>query len=251
MKKSFSLSLLSVFTVALLTACGGGGGGSSNVATPIVTSPTTNTGTGTNTSTTDSTIAGTKITLNASNRVKVNETSSSATTDINTVVVDGTSIQLYPTGISSNTLSMIDSQSTRKGGSSNLTYTRYGYIKNGTSDPILFAQGELTKDMPTTGSAIYTGKAIHVSNGTETFKDVVFDVNFANKQISGQIRPEGSSVADVALSATINGNEFAGKTSGTNGFTTTGKFYGTNAAEIGGVYRNATGNISGAFGAKK
>lgn len=276
MKKSALLGLS--LATALLTACGGGGGssnptpmvnnGNTNTSntntgntnsgnqnpkptTPtIIDTTTANNGTQTNNKT-DTTIAGTKLNLSqANNRVSSSQVTT-ATPNINVVVVNGQQIKFIPengVNIVSNTINISDANSTRIGGGSrNLQYTRYGYVKQG-QDSFLFAQGQKTATMPTTGQAIYTGKAAHIHNGEVKLKDAEFDVNYANKQISGQIRDEGTRNTIAALSAKIDGNTFSG-TVGT--FSTNGHFYGPNAAEMGGVYKNAIGNISGAFGAKK
>lgn len=131
----------------------------------------------------------------------------------------------------------------RVGGSSNLAYTRYGYIREGVDGtPHLFAQGVTTTNMPTTGTATYTGSAAHLQNGQIGLVDARFNVNYGTKNLTG-------TVGTTALSATITGNTFSGTHA--NGISTTGRFYGNNAAELGGTYRNANGSVAGAYGAKK
>lgn len=265
---------LTILSTAILTACGGGGG--SSPATPMVNSGGSsnssanvgNVSNGSNTSSpsnntntkVDTSIAGNQINLNNANKHTIGTvTKTTATSDKNIVVVNGQSITFTPAGISSGKTYNIQNSTingvtlTRVGGGDRqLQYTRYGYVKEGSSSPFLFAQGHLTSDMPKTGKAIYTGNSAHVQNGAVSVKDVVFDVNYATGVISGEIRPEGKLTTDLALSAKISGNSFSGSVgTGLNKVTTTGQFYGPKAAEMGGVYKNEHGNISGAFGAKK
>lgn len=261
MKKSLFLSLTLISTV-LLTACGGGGG--SNNPTPMVnngntnsgnqnpkpTTPaiigttTTNNGSQTNSDKLNTSIQGNQLNLNnaTANRANNVATATSATTDKNIVVVNGQKITFMPAGFNTPKIEMVANNTHRVGGGSNLQYTRYGYLREGSNAPVLFAQGNLAEKMPTTGKATYKGSSAHVHNGKVELKDATFNVDFSAKKLTGTI---GS---DTNLSATINGNSF----SGTQGiYTTNGKFYGPNAEELGGVYKNHTGNISGAFGAKK
>lgn len=261
MKKSALLGLS--LATALLTACGGGGGssnptpmvnnngggGNNNGGTTVI-STTTNNNAQTNIDKLDTTIQGNLLNLNDATTKRANNsaTATAATTNKNIVVVNGQKLTFMQTGIGGNTINMNANNMARTGGSSNLQYTRYGYLREGSNAPVLFAQGNLAEKMPTTGQFIYTGKAAHIQNGEVKIKDAEFDVNYANKQISGQIRDEGTRNTIAILSAEIDGNKFNG-TVGT--FTTTGHFYGPNAEEMGGVYKNTTGNISGAFGAKK
>lgn len=281
MKKSLFLGL-TLASTALLTACGGSGSssGSSN-PTPLITNSnsnsgntnisntnnssannpsvgsTTNNNTQSNTNQTDTTISGTKITLRqVNNRVQSSE-ATTATPDKNIVVVNGQKITFIPqnsgVNITSNTINITDSSSVRMGSGSNLQYTRYGYVKEG-QNSFLFAQGQKTADMPTSGEATYNGNATHIRNGEVKLYVAEFKVNYANKQLSGQIRDSTNTANPTVanLSATINGNTFSGISgSGVSTFTTTGNFYGPNAAEMGGTYKNSIGNISGAFGAKK
>lgn len=249
---------LTILSTAILTACGGGGG--SSPATPMVNSGTpggsssspVDVGNSNNTNTKmDATIAGNQISLNNTKNT-VNLTKTTATSDKNIVVVNGQNITFMPANTTGAIITINSPNLTRIGGGSQLQYTRYGYVKEGSNSPFLFAQGHLTSDMPKTGSAIYQGNAAHVENGMVNIKDVTFDVNYAKGEISGQVRPQGKATTDVILSAKISGNSFSGSVgTGLNKVTTTGQFYGPQAAEMGGVYQNERGNMSGAFGAKK
>lgn len=258
MKKSALLGLS--LATALLTACGGGGGssnptpmvnnngsggnsGNNNGGTTVV-GTTTNNNAQTNTDKLDTTIQGNLLNLNNATAKRANNsaTTTAATTDKNIVVVNGQKLTFMQTGISSNAINMDATNMARTGGSSNLQYTRYGYLREGSNAPVLFAQGNLAEKMPTSGEATYTGQSAHVHNGNVELRNAKFSVNYAAKTVTGKIG------TDINLSAKINGNTFSGQQ---GIYTTDGKFYGPNAEEMGGVYKNTTGNISGAFGAKK
>lgn len=249
--------------IALLTACGGGG---SSGSTTITNSPTPIPNANNNTNNTNNTavlpdanktgIHGNIMTVGVGNIASTN-TATAKTNEINKVIINGQTLDFTPnfTGLnlSTNTLTILDSKINSQvisrvgGGDRQLSYARYGYIKDGINGtPHLFAQGEVTTNMPTTGTATYTGNAAHVTSTNVSLLGARFKVNYGNKTISGVIDSKGSPV--VNLSGTINGNTF----SGTNqDISTQGYFYGNNAAELGGTYRNTNGSISGAYGAKK
>lgn len=278
--KKLSL-MLTVLSAAILTACGGGGGSSSptpmvnsgasgsssssnasNVDVSKVSNSGSSSSSSSNTSNTkvDTGISGNIIQLKDANKYTTGAaTKTTATSDKDIVVVNGQAITYTPSFMSSGKTFNINNSSINGvtisrvgGGDKQLQYTRYGYVKEGSNAPFLFAQGQLTADMPKTGSAIYQGNAAHVENGKVSIKDATFNVDYATGAISGQVRPQGKVTTDVILSAKISGNSFSGSVgTGLNKVTTTGQFYGPQAAEMGGVYQNERGNISGAFGAKK
>lgn len=237
--KKFILPLAGLAALGL-SACGGSsGGGTASTPTPIPTAPTTTPQTPTSSS--DSGIQGNIMKVANSRAGVVSKTA--ATTTVNKVVIDGQAVDFIPSGFTVGKLNMRAGNMDRIGGSSNLAYTRYGYIREGVGGtPYLFAQGVVTNNMPTTGTATYTGQAAHLQNGQVDLVDARFNVNYGTKNLTG-------TVGTTALSATISGNSFAGTHA--NGITTTGRFYGNNAAELGGTYSNANGSVAGAYGAKK
>ena len=102
--------------------------------------------------------------------------------------------------------------------------------------------------MPTTGSAQYNGLSVHLPrNGSPINGTSQFRVDFANKTVTGTVTPDGH--AAIGLNAAINGNTFSG-TSANGSVNTSGGFYGSQAAEMAGVY-SESGQFSGAFGATK
>lgn len=142
-----------------------------------------------------------------------------------------------------------------------LSYSRFGTyfgpnksdaeITNGaraTQTNDVFSMGQVTTNMPTTGTAVYNGLSLGSRTG-DVYGDGTsrFNVNFGAKTISGTV---SNSAYSADLRGTINGAAFSGAHNGVN---MSGNFYGPNAAELGGVY-NGTSNgrsVVGSFGATK
>lgn len=222
--------------LAVLTACSSGGSSTSltNIQTttprPAPTTPTVNTQ-----------IQGTAIAIN--NGVAGSNTNTVATSDINKVIINGKTIDFIPAGFSTSQINMTSSNINRVGGA--LDSMRYGYIKDGNATPQLFVQGLATNNMPTSSVARYAGHAVNVNNGAVSTAPANFTVDFGRKTVNGTIGTRDA----INLSGTITGNSFRGTT--TDGYSTQGQFYGDNASELGGAYRNTAGTVSGAYGAKK
>ena len=128
-----------------------------------------------------------------------------------------------------------------------------------------------TSQMPTTGSALYTGTAYGVmqvtpTGGGQTYVSALtapisLTANFAAATMTGSITPisyqladglttAGTTVQTIALAGTITGAGFAGTaTYNTATGTFGGGFYGPNAKEIAGTF--TVGTAVGAFGAHK
>lgn len=158
--------------------------------------------------------------------------------------------------IDDKTYNLSDSNSSKVTSSSYVTYGLSSTAATPT-DVIALAQGHQTpaSQVPTTGTVTYTGKAYHW-NTTDTAlptnpKTASFDVDFANKTISGTITDAATTLA--SLSGKIDGNAFASENTAT--IKMKGHFYGPKAEELAGVYQGtATGgstNFKGSFGAKK
>lgn len=140
----------------------------------------------------------------------------------------------------------LDSRNLRTG--SRFDNLSYGYLTQNNTTPTLFVQGNVSSSVPVRGQATYRGNAVHVrANGSNPVVQVVpatFNVDFANKTLTGKIQASNA----LDLSATISGNRFSGTK---DNVATQGYFYGTDASELGGVYHNDDGSLSGAYGAKK
>lgn len=231
---------LPIVTCLTLSACGGSGGGTSHIVaqTPQPT-PTIATN-----------VQGNLITLN--NRGAREQSGlTNSTTHINKIAINGKTLDFLPSSCTAASCNTTINNVRIVGGSSALSKTRYGYIREGNGTPYLFAQGELSPNPPTdTKSDItYLGNAVQVSSigGSTRIEEAAarFVVNFDKKTITGTIETPQT----VNLSGTISGNRFSGTS--TQGYHTTGYFYGDNAGELGGVYHHNTYAVSGAFGAKK
>lgn len=187
--------------------------------------------------------------------------------DRNEIVVDGKSITLIPAHLPASEFHRVtnDYDGFHRLVSGNfLSYSRFGYVENKDEDPRFFSLGAITMNMPTTGTAKYTGKIIESGDHKHGTDDNDFwshnkgtftaDVDFAAKTISANLINLGKGENETrGFTAKINGAEFLG-TSGSGGIKgVAGKFYGDNAAEIGGVYRGETDKdlMIGSFGGKK
>lgn len=244
---------LGIALVSLMLIACGGGGGESTIVSPTTTTgnqATTNTNTNTSTNVNTGTIGGnlgakkptttTPTTLNTAIQgvtAQVNTTGTSgmggstATPDINTIVIGGKNIAL---------------DSNLKSGTT-LTNARYGYFTQQGTTPTLIAQGFAATEVPTTDKATYRGSAVHVVTGDTPSSQVAsasFTADFDKKTLTGTIR----TATPITLGATIAGNRFSGTV---GNFSTSGYFYGAEAEELGGIYKNSNGTISGAYGAKK
>ena len=176
--------------------------------------------------------------------------------------------------------------------SADLDYTRFGYWlryqpTEGLWQASAFTGGFVTpvSDIPTSGSAIYTGAATGIFNDqaicncvtgfvSQFNGDVSLTANFGQLTINGSITnisltslsyPPGPT-NDIGFTATIDraNNLFSGTTSvtsepgGVYAFGPTasgiinGRFYGPNAAEVGAVFNltEGTRRLIGSFGAK-
>ncbi|MDK4697344.1 CAP domain-containing protein [Kingella negevensis] len=165
---------------------------------------------------------------------------------LTSLLVDGVSI---PLNIQSGQWQNF-SGNNHSGTVSGYTYTRFGVVKNNDVNRYqTFYQGTPTANMPQTGSATYVGQAVVVSGQkTNTQAAAQFNANFQSKSLTGTIRSSGQTI--INLKAGITGNTFHSDAGAD--VETHGGFFGNNAAELAGDFREqkANGKI-GAFGAKK
>ena len=112
--------------------------------------------------------------------------------------------------------------------------------------------------VPVSGKATYSGLGLakigETSNSPFVAGTSSFDVDFGEKTIVGTVT-EYQARNGVSLAGQINGNAFSGIK---NGVEMRGYFYGSNAAELGGVFKGTTTingiadtPVMGSFGAKK
>lgn len=137
---------------------------------------------------------------------------------------------------------------------------RFG-IANVGSDSHLFVQGYLTPTdgvqvgrngehypMPREGKVLYEkGYALYGKDGSYQQLTAEVEANFSDKKIGVKLK-EGDT-EKLAFNGVIEGNSFSGKT---NGVESKGAFYGSRAAEVGGVFYQTEGadkGKNGVFGA--
>lgn len=232
-----------------LSACGSSGGGGVDVSN----GGGFNNGRGSannnqGTAVPAATVSGRLLNLNQDGTQRSNA-AAPATSDINKITINGTTVDILPAGIHSGGLVELNADTMQRAVGGNLSYARWGYLKDSRMvGGHLVAQGQETAQMPATGTARYSGLAVHIARGgTPVQGTSQFTVDYGAKTVSGSITPQGG--AAIGLNAAISGNRFEGYSS--NGEVhTAGGFYGANAAEMAGVY-GSSGRFSGAFGAAK
>ena len=135
--------------------------------------------------------------------------------------------------------------------SGNRYASRFGYFNEGNNDYI-FSLGERTTNMPTSGSASYSGEGIVGRAANAETATAKITADFGQKTVKGELTQTPSDHSTftfnpVSFNATINGNSF----SGDGAVKSNGNFYGNNAAEVGGIFHDTTQNLYGSFGAKR
>ena len=254
----FSLTALAAFTLA---ACGSSGGGSSdNTAAASHDQKTQVTPSKTNLPTQNSTKANQTVTGSAfviseqDDKVQVKNVKFN-NANINQLEVDGQTITLTYPGIYAGSWQRINNTAVCCGKYANV---RMGVsLSNGpTEKDILFYNGAPTQNMPVTGLASYKGDSIILSDDIGDDSDAVagqssFDVDFGAKTLSGSIT--ANNVPTINISANISGNSFEGtakSTKLTDG-AVEGKFYGNDAAELGGLAKGNDNSWGAGFVGKK
>lgn len=256
MQKTAILPLLALAMIGL-TACGKSGSGThAPIALPNTKPDLTNTPIKPNTSD----IQGIKMSITKGKAGP--DTIITDSPSINQLTINGTIIDFIPDNFNTNLekIQKFTDKTARVSGNPFLKHTRYGYAHEGINgEAYLFAQGNATTNVPNSGTATYVGRAVEINKDNVARFDqrqqdisigiileAAFDVDFDKKILTGTVGP--SKNGRGLLQATISGNKFTGEH---NGLSTTGQFYGDDAAELGGTYRNADGRTVGAYGAKK
>ena len=183
------------------------------------------------------------------------------------ITVNGIDITLKREGISAGTFTRITQRDETTVVSGNyLSHMRFGsytdvnHNNNPNSNPAyVFALGSVTPqaDMPKSGKATYAGLALASPIGGGVYEEgtSTFNVDFGTKKLNGSVSVGRWN--PVSLTAKIDGNQFSGTS--TDGVKTSGRFYGPQAAEMGGVFNGevpapvggGTFKWIGSFGAKK
>lgn len=258
------LFTLTTFSLLVLTACGGGGSADNPNNSPVVVnSPTKQQGTF------DAQIFSNGVETfhewglsNSGNPLDLE-------LGLNVLNLEGRQLEIIPTNISGSMIETTEgSTGIRRTVGGNLSYARYGVISlNNEKKDYVFFQGIQSSTIPTTGTATYKGYAVAyrpadrlVSKGTSSF-----EVNFANKTLTGEINTEkfgNFKFTDGEIHHKANNfknGDFSFKNlNATNAIFGDGGFYGENAAEMAGSFVVRTQNsaiskndIYGTFGAKK
>lgn len=253
MKKS---TLAILLTSSLLAACGGSGG-SDNAQTSDPQNPSTPLPEQPNTPTPSSAYMG-KTYIVPVNSSAPTQTYNTTSNSIATLTANGQELAVQLPGIISGGFTQLTGNTTYNGKSYSrfiVSGTRYvnskfGYITEGQKDYI-FSHGAPTANMPASGRVEYDGDALIGKAGSVSVADADFVADFGQKTLTGSITRDSQSTFafnPIAINATISGNTFAAN----NGaITSSGYFYGNNAAEIGGVFSDSSQGIAGSFGARK
>lgn len=288
MKKSFALTALACASL-VLTACGSSGGslGSTTSSLPKTTSVIQQSiNSNTNQGQTSGNVQNTQNTQNIGNQNNTQQNSGTqnignqnsgnvpnslatgvfgqiAIVDIgnrgiNTTRQDVRSSkvsQISVNGKNYNLLEFYHPKYFQKGNFEDILYYGYGDDKNDkpTGREYAFYQGQLTKDMPTTGKATYLGDVIYVCQNCDDEilrGSANFQVDFGAKKLTGNLSDNG---VRLGVSAKINGNKFSGDHA--DGTRVDGAFFGDNASHLGGLFENKNvkeaGHVGGSFGASK
>lgn len=256
-----NMAKLSVTTLAclVLAACGGGGGGGSSQPTtnntPVVINPNPSTPPATN----DNSTGGVFMLSGEDDKtILVYKKLVSADKFEQQIVVDGKVVTIaFPGIVSRNGWTHLGTIHTC---CNKYRDVRFGHIVS--ADPsendYFFYNGNTTQVMPTGGIAKYNGDFIFDSEAeahadlenSELTGKAVFEVDFANKTVMGNLT--SPHVKPIEVRADISGNGFTGtarSASFQNTADLSGKFYGNNAKELGGVFADKEMTWSGAFGA--
>lgn len=127
--------------------------------------------------------------------------------------------------------------------------TRFGAV-TANNQTQLFYQGNQTLDyaIPKSGTANYQGTALVIKDGkTDTNIDSRFTANFGTRKLNGTLSQKNTTL--YTISADINGSGFASKKDAP--VQTQGAFFGQNAQELAGVFKDTKTDARGVYGAKK
>ncbi|MGV6987765.1 Slam-dependent surface lipoprotein [Testudinibacter sp. P80/BLE/0925] len=244
---------LTALCVAVLTACGGSGGGSGDNANSTVAINNGGTANPTNSNTNNAATAtvsgqvlvtsGDTYSAEASSKLQ-----SLSGTDLKAITVDGVTIQLEHSGIYAAGWSTFNLGSGAAQKSTIICCGTQQNVKIGAHDEgengaaYLFYTGNPTSEtqIPTRGSIRYQGHSLYLPYNENLDEDYYqgstnLVANFDSKSLSGELKND---VATIAIAADIVGNGFSGQATSsaeTASAELQGKFYGTNAQEIGGM----------------
>lgn len=130
-------------------------------------------------------------------------------------------------------------------------HSRFGVVTpQGANESHLYYQGQRTADVaiPKSGTATYNGTALIIKDGKVNPEvKSEFTANFGTRKLGGKLTQNNTTLYN--LSADINGGAFASKADAP--VQTQGAFFGQNAQELSGAFKDTKTNTKGVFGAKQ
>lgn len=123
----------------------------------------------------------------------------------------------------------------------------------------IYYNGNVSQNIPTSGKASYVGDVIIAGNDHRAFEEddylkgkSTFNVDFDAKSLNGQFS-DIQGLQPMQVQANLVGKGFNGSVNSSDlgKATLEGKFYGSNAKELGGLFSNDKSGWGGAFGATK
>lgn len=251
----------------VLSACGSSGGGSnSNESTPAnnqtqqnqSNTPTNNNVAQPNQQASSGTGAALVASDSTSLSIRRAEINGYNTTSIN---VDGTNVAIGFPGISAG--GWLNAKA--NGRDLKVCCGMYSDMRFGLTDSLddngsayVFYNGNPTRNMPTSGSASYSGQSIISANVPALDKEGFytgtsqFNVDFGNKKLNGSLGI--NNIQPVNINASISGNSFTGTATSSSlpsAGRVEGKFYGDQAKQLAGLAQANDNNWVAAFGAQK
>lgn len=285
MRNTFAKFTLTALAAFAISACGSGGGGNDNGSAPVnnqaqnqssnnsanaqqtnrPSQPSTNNQTQRPTQPSQPQVSGgtggALVISGSDNNMNVKQVV--VTGDLYTLNVDGKTITIGYPGVYSGGWSNVRTGSTDTNTqvccSRSYSDTRFGVVSSlsDNRNDYFFYNGNPTADMPTSGSASYTGQSI-ISADVDALSDDYhtgtskFNVDFGNKTLNGSL--DIANIQPVNVNATISGNSFAGTANSASlpsAARVEGKFYGNAAKELAGLAQGNDNSWGAAFGAQK
>ncbi len=251
----------------VLSACGSGGGGSNNNEATAANNQTqqnqSNPSAANNSAQPNQQASsGTGAALVASDSTSLSirrvELKGYNTTSIN---VDGTNVAIGFPGISAG--DWLNAKA--NGRDLKVCCGMYSDMRFGLTDSLddngnayVFYNGNPTRNMPTSGSASYSGQSIISANVPALDKEGFytgtsqFNVDFGNKTLNGSLGI--NNIQPVNINASISGNSFNGTATSASlpsAGRVEGKFYGDQAKQLAGLAQANDNNWGAVFGAQK
>ena len=252
----------------VLSACGSSGGGSNNNEATTANNQTqqnqSNPSAANNAAQSNQQVSssgtGAALVASDSNSLSVRraEINGYNTTSIN---VDGTNVAIGFPGISAG--GWLNAKANRR--DLKVCCGMYSDMRFGLTDSLddngnayVFYNGNPTRNMPTSGSASYSGQSIISANVPALDKEGFytgtsqFNVDFGNKRLNGYLGI--NNIQPVNIKASISGNSFSGSASSSSlpsAARVEGKFYGDQAKQLAGFAQAHDNNWGAAFGAQK